>query len=122
MIRYYSKMGSNIVEVDETDKGPDEGWIEMSGPRPESGDYTAQEDGVWVITLETINAKLIPIEDEWRDQQMPIAWNNVTAIQFGEEGVPGTEQQWKDYWLALRKWTTDNPDFPDSAKRPVAPT
>lgn len=122
MIRYYAKVGSNLVEVDETEKGPDEGWVEMSGPRPDSADYTAQADGTWSITQETINAKLVSVENAWREEQMPIARNNVTSIQFGEEGVPGTEQQWKDYWLALRKWTPGNPDFPDSSKRPVAPT
>ncbi len=63
-----------------------------------------------------------PIESAWRQSQMPIALNNVTAIQFGEEDVPGTEQDWKEYWLALRKWTTDNPDFPDMNKRPIQPS
>ena len=62
------------------------------------------------------------LEVEWRDIQMPIAQQNVTAIEYGEEGIPGTAQQWQKYWLALRKWTSDNPYFPDSSKRPVAPT
>jgi hypothetical protein len=61
-------------------------------------------------------------ENEWRTEQMPIALNNVTAIEFGEEGIPGTAQEWKKFWLALRKWTDTNPDFPDSSKRPVAPS
>lgn len=61
------------------------------------------------------------IENQWRDIEMPIARNTVTAIQFGEEGITGTEQDWKEYWLALRKWTGSNPNFPDSTKRPVAP-
>ena len=83
------------------------------------------------MTLEEIEAHLNPppsieelaaIETLWRDQQMPIARNNVTAIQFGDEDVPGTEQDWKEYWLALRKWTTDNPDFPDMNKRPIQPS
>ena len=121
MMRFYGIIGTFMCETDETDKGPNEGWIEMDSARPESTDYTAQADGTWVITQETINAKLTPIEDAWRDTEMPIARNNVTAIQFGDEDVPGTEQQWKDYWLALRKWTIDNPDFPDMSKRPVAP-
>lgn len=122
MIRIYGIVGQSVCEVDETGKGPDEGWIEMAVIRPDSTDYTAQMDGTWAITQETLNAKLAPIESQWRDQQMPIARNNVTAIQFGDKDVPGREQEWKDYWLALRKWTTDNPDFPDMTKRPIQPS
>ena len=62
------------------------------------------------------------LENAWRESEMPKAQQNVTAIEYGEEDVPGTAQQWQKYWLALRKWTADNPDFPDSSKRPVAPT
>ena len=61
-------------------------------------------------------------EDSWRDTEMPVAQQNVTAIEYGEEGIPGTAQDWRKYWLALRKWTEINPDFPDSSKRPVAPS
>lgn len=62
------------------------------------------------------------VENQWREAEMVIAKSNVTAIEYGEEGIPGTEQDWKAYWLALRKWTQDaNPDFPDSTKRPKAP-
>lgn len=61
-------------------------------------------------------------EAEWRESEMPKAQQNVTAIEYGEEDIPGTAQQWQKYWLALRKWTADNPDFPDSSKRPVAPS
>ncbi|MGB4484679.1 MAG: hypothetical protein WBI95_04075 [Pseudomonas veronii] len=63
-----------------------------------------------------------PIEAAWRASEMPRAQQNVTAIEYGEEDIPGTTQQWQKYWLALRKWTADNADFPDSTKRPVAPT
>lgn len=61
-------------------------------------------------------------ENRWRDAEMPKAQQNVTAIEYGEDGIPGTAQQWQKYWLALRKWTDTNPDFPDSSKRPVAPS
>ncbi|MBA2927044.1 hypothetical protein G9Q86_00550 [Pseudomonas sp. CCUG 57209] len=61
-------------------------------------------------------------ESQWRDEQMPKAKDNVTAIEYGEEDIPGTGPQWQKYWLELRKWTDTNPDFPDSAKRPVAPS
>lgn len=66
--------------------------------------------------------ELAAIEAQWRADQMPLALETVTAFQMGEEDIPGTEQLWKEYWLALRKWTADNPDFPDSTRRPVAPT
>lgn len=59
------------------------------------------------------------IENLWRDSEMPKAQQNVTAIEYGE---PGDAQAWKAYWLALRKWTSENPDFPDATKRPQAPS
>jgi len=65
--------------------------------------------------------ELFASENAWREVEMPIAQQNVTAIEYGEEDIPGTTQQWQRYWLALRKWTAENPDFPDSSKRPVAP-
>jgi len=66
--------------------------------------------------------KAAAIETAWRNDQMPKAQQNVTALEYGEESIPGTAQQWQKYWLALRKWTDANPDFPDSSKRPVAPS
>ena len=66
--------------------------------------------------------ELSEIENVWREVEMPKAQQNVTAIEYGDEGISGTAQQWQKYWLALRKWTADNPDFPDSTKRPVAPS
>jgi len=124
MIRYYAKVGSTFYEVDETDQGPEEGWIEMESERPqgESGmDYTALADGTWGITQEALSAKAAAIESAWREAQMPIAQQTVTAIDFGEVGILGSIEEWKLYWRALRKWTADNPDFPDISKRPVQP-
>lgn len=66
--------------------------------------------------------ELAAFESAWRDAEMPAAQQNVTAIEYGEEGIPGTAQDWRKYWLALRKWSDTNPDFPDSSKRPVAPS
>lgn len=66
--------------------------------------------------------ELASVEITWRNIEMPKAQQNVTAIEYGEEGIPGTAQQWQRYWLALRKWTSDNPLFPDITKRPVAPS
>lgn len=124
-MKYYAEVGLNLQMVDEAEVGCPEGWIEMRYPRPEdefTGDYTAQADGTWLITQATLDAKQAALEIAWRDTEMPIAQQNVTAIEYGEEDIPGTAQQWQKYWLTLRKWTADNHDFPDSSKRPVAPT
>lgn len=121
-MKVYAEPGGFEQFVDEAGDGGPENWIEMSGLRPDSTDYTAQHDGTWAITTETLKAKLAPGEIVWRDSEMPKAQQNVTAIEYGEEDIPGTAQQWQKYWLALRKWTADNPDFPDSSKRPVAPS
>ncbi len=82
------------------------------------GKVIRRDQYVYVPTLNELSAT----EVSWREEQMPRAQQNVTAIEYGEEGIPGTAQQWQKYWLALRKWTETNPDFPDSSKRPVAPS
>ena len=79
-------------------------------------------DGTWHIPEEVIYANAAAIETRWRLEQMPAALETLTAIQLGEVDILGTEQQWKDYWLSLRKWTASNPDFPDTNKRPVQPS
>ena len=91
-------------------------------PVPDGPEWrVATEEDIETIKAPNRLLRVGLIEDEWREEQMPIAYNTVTAIGFGEEGIPGTIEQWKAYWLALRKWTVHNPDFPDSSKRPVAP-
>ena len=62
------------------------------------------------------------VEDAWRATQMPIASENVTAIEFGDDSIPGTAAQWKAYWLALRAWTEGAEGYPDATQRPVQPT
>ncbi|AKS09062.1 hypothetical protein [Pseudomonas trivialis] len=79
-------------------------------------------DGTWHIPEEVIYANAAAIETRWRLEQMPAALETLTAIQLGEIDILGTEQQWKDYWLSLRKWIASNPDFPDANKRPVQPS
>ena len=122
MINVYSEIDSNFQQI-----GGDlpEGWIRMEAQRPEGEDtlmYTAQRNGTWAITEETLNAKKSSIEALWREEQMPIAQQTVTALAYGETGIPGTVDDWQKYWLSLRKWTDTNPDFPDGTKRPVAPS
>lgn len=62
------------------------------------------------------------IEDEWRTVEMPFALECVTAAQFGDPDVSGTEAQWKAYWIALRNWKEGNPNYPDIMKRPLRPS
>lgn len=97
------------------DFDPPENAIEVFPP-PEYADQIWQFPG-WSPS----SMKAAASETFWRDEQMPKAQQNVTAIEYGEEGIPGTAQQWQKYWLALRKWTDDNPDFPDGDKRPRQP-
>lgn len=118
----YAEVGSSFQQMG--GECPD-GWVEMLGPRPDdenSLDYTAQPDGTWAVSEETVRAKQAEVESVWREQQMPVAQQNVTALTYGADDIPGSEEGWQKYWLALRKWTGTNPDFPDSAKRPVAPS
>lgn len=61
------------------------------------------------------------LESDWRESEMSRAQQNVTAIEYGAQDIPGTTQQWQKYWPALRMWTETNPDFPDNTKRPVPP-
>lgn len=112
MILYVDASG---IQMYATDGDPPEGGVAVSSI-PEYSDQVWLFPG-WGSSL----LKATQVENNWREAEMPIAKNNVTAIQFGENGIAGTEQQWKDYWLALRKWTQDNPDFPDVTKRPTSP-
>ncbi|WP_226939997.1 hypothetical protein [Pseudomonas aylmerensis] len=94
--------------------------VQMVYDRP-SDRHQALMTGEWEVPKDVIYAENILTENQWRDSQMPLAQQNVTAIEYGEEGIPGTAQQWQKYWLALRKWTADNPDFPKKESRPIKP-
>lgn len=81
-------------------------------------------DQIWLFPgWSTSPSQLRLAETVWREAEMPIAKENVTAIQFEDpDALPGTEAQWKAYWVALRNWTDSNPYYPDSTKRPVRPS
>ncbi|QVW25369.1 hypothetical protein KJF94_07285 [Pseudomonas hormoni] len=119
----YAELGSSFMQVG--GECP-EGWIIMKEPRPEgdnSTDYTAQADGSWAVTQETLRSKAAVFESVWRDVELPVAKDNVTAIQFEDpDALPGTEAEWKAYWIALRNWKDGNPDYPDLTKRPPRPS
>lgn len=118
----YAVAGGNLQQI-----GGDcpSGWIVMTGPRPDESThlYTAQADGTWTVTQETLDGTRQEVEDNWRLTEMPQARENRIAIaEMGDTSIPGTAKQWQDYWLALRDWKDGNPDFPDMSKRPKAPT
>lgn len=61
-------------------------------------------------------------ENDWRETEMLIARENVTAIEFGDDQIPSTAADWKAYWLALRAWKDGgNSEFPEQSSRPVRP-
>ncbi|CRI56421.1 hypothetical protein [Pseudomonas sp. CCOS 191] len=66
-------------------------------------------------------AEAAAIESAWRDGEMQVAQQNVTAIDFGDESVPGTAAEWKAYWLELRAWKEGAEGWPDSAHRAARP-
>lgn len=62
----YAEVGSSFQQMG--GECPD-GWVEMLGPRPDdenSLDYTAQPDGTWAISEETLRAKQAEVESVWR--------------------------------------------------------
>jgi len=118
MIKHYVDSSGNYVGAFVDGAEPDDhSFISLGENSPNFWDQVWQFPGWSDSPSQSANR-----EGEWRDTEMPKAQQNVTAIEYGEGDIPGTAQQWQKYWLALRKWTDTNPDFPDSSKRPVAPT
>lgn len=113
---YIDTSGKYIGGFDDGALPDDPTAINLGDNPPEYADQPWLFPG-WGVSI--INATTR--ENQWRYDQMAIAQENVTAIEYGAEDIPGTAQQWRAYWLDLRKWTEANPDFPDSSKRPVAP-
>ena len=60
-------------------------------------------------------------EQSWRADEMATAMENVTAIDYGDESIPGTAGDWKAYWLALRAWKDGAAGYPQVDLRPVRP-
>ncbi|MBK5541493.1 hypothetical protein JFV28_20510 [Pseudomonas sp. TH05] len=123
----FARIGFNdqtIIETEDLPEGFTVGMVEMVGPRPEdefSALYVALENGTWAISESLKRSKLSTLEDVWRAIEMPIARENVTAIEFGDDQIPGTAADWKAYWLALRAWTESAEGYPDSTHRPLKP-
>lgn len=67
-------------------------------------------------------------ESMWRYDRLLVIARQLQAIEEDEADetppdlLPGTRRQWLKYRGQVSNWNDTNPDFPDSAKRPVAPT
>lgn len=97
------------------DDGQPEGSLEVDLPPNDS-------DQPWLFPGWGPSPGLIcRAEEAWRNAEMPIAQENVTAIEFGDDQIPGTAADWKAYWLALRAWTEGAEGYPDATHRPLKP-
>lgn len=67
-------------------------------------------------------------EQLWRVQTLVIIARQLEAIEEDEADetpsdlLPGTRKQWLKYRGQVSNWNETSADFPDSSKRPVAPT
>lgn len=113
VMRYYVNSAGELISS--TTGDAPEGGTEV----PSSPEYW---DQIWLFPGWSESPyRLSRNEDEWRAIEMPMALENVTAIDFGDDTLPGTAAQWKAYWLGLRNWKDGNPDYPDATKRPAKP-
>lgn len=117
----YAEVGSYFQQVG--GECPD-GWTRMVAPRPDgdnSTDYTAEPDGTWVISAETLKAKASIIEIEWQTGEMSAIANQLLALEEeADDALPGTRRQWLTYRTSVRLWH-ESQDFPDIARRPIRP-
>lgn len=124
-MKIFAVVGENQQIVDETGVGAPEGWIQMLSERPADKSallYTATSKGTWEITQSTLDAVQAPIEDAWREEQMLRVANQLLMLEDEDPGAEeGTDRQWRNYRIELRKWTDSHSDFPDTSKRPTAP-
>ncbi|MFL1391127.1 hypothetical protein ACI77F_26050 [Pseudomonas tritici] len=127
----YGRIGTYEMVVDEAGSGCPDGFIEMVSQRPDGEDtldYTAQLNGTWAITQDTRDDKQSVIETEWRATELAVIFRQLEAIEEDEAGetpadlLPGTRKQWLGHRGRVTAWVANDPDFPDSSKRPVAPT
>lgn len=109
----------------------DEEYCRLLDGRGEGNSIILDESGV--PTLEPIP---LPTEDDlqgaseaaWRTAELPVIARQLDAIEEADADVPpvdllpGTRKQWLKYRGQVSNWNETNPDFPDSSKRPIAPT
>jgi hypothetical protein len=64
----------------------------------------------------------------WRAAELALISRQLEAIEEDEADetpadlLPGTRKQWLGHRGRVTAWVATNPDFPDSSKRPIAPT
>lgn len=98
------------------DQDPPSGAIEVE-PAPDYADQIWQFPGwgqsMWAITR---------AEAEWVVAEMQLVADQLLRIEDGDPtALSGTEQQWRDYRIALRAWKEGAEGFPISEQRPVRP-
>lgn len=95
--------------------------VSMVGEQP-TDLHEPRIDGSWHIPDETVYANSAAVEASWRTSEMAVIAEQLLMLEDGDpNALPGTVEDWRAYRIALRKWSSDNLDFPDSTKRPVAP-
>lgn len=62
--------------------------------------------------------ELICAARNWRNREL--ARSDIELLKVQDGVGTGTVSAWRGYRIALRNWP-ENPNFPDSTKRPVAP-
>jgi len=127
----YAIVSSNVQQVG--GECPD-GWIVMQSQRPNdaaSADYTAQPDGSWTISEETLLAKLAAQESVWRVAELLVIARQLEALEEaevadpGDEPVdllPGTRKQWLKYRSLASNWVEGALGYPHEVSRPVRPS
>ena len=97
---YAKEFGGTVMRRDEYVPPP---YI----PTPEA---LAQAEVAWrAETLNVIARQLEAIEEDEVDETPP-------------DLLPGARKQWLKYRGQVSNWNETNTDFPDSSKRPVAPS
>ena len=100
------------------------------------GRYTSYEmletgecvSGVWVDeggpNIEDVKQIAGIAESQWRAKEMDFIANNLLYIEDENDlaAPPLVSKSWRNYRKQVMAWDQENPDFPDSSKRPVAPS
>jgi hypothetical protein len=97
--------------------------LESQFAKDNGGKYITSEEALSIVSMEKEMALTIEDENIWREGQMSRVANQILMLDDDDpKAETGTARQWRDYRIQLRSWTDTNPDFPDSSKRPIAPT
>lgn len=125
-MKTYGLIGSFEMVVDGAGSGCPPGYVEMQYDRPDGDDtldYTAQLDGTWIISAETLRAKAAMIEDAWRSSEMAFIADNLLYIEDENELAtpPLVPKDWRTYRAKVMAWQGGAESYPDVGARPVRP-